>query len=258
MGFLQTQRLGSHLTAHRNLKFTHIFASDLSRAFMTAEALQRNQLLNYPSDQVPSVVKLEFLREQDFGSLELIPWATRQNAFDSREALAADLSFRPQETSDAMVLRADTFWTDFILPILAVDDSTDPDHEECVAVVSHGIFLRVLWQTLMRKFKTGSVTIAPDVEAMAHGHSLEHPPSWTNTGFLETRIRKSRDQQDAPNGSLNPQSQTSSAFGEYSMTVLDVNSNAHLLDLKRARGGLGSAVYDPKQQSLDGFFTRPT
>jgi hypothetical protein len=153
-----------------------------------------------------------------------------------------------------MNVRAKAFLIDFILPLFATAD----DARDCqrVAIVSHGLFLSVLWKTLLHKFDAGSVTLGPNVEVLSYGRPLEYLPSWTNTGFLEATISGKEDKPAAP-GSQPVQSQSGSALSGYSMTVLDINSKDHLLDLKRARGGLGSAAYDAKQQSLDGFFKRP-
>ena len=258
-GVLQTQRLGQYLTSHRNLKFTQIYASDLQRAHMTAGELQKNQALRYTYEQVPAVVKLELLREKDFGSLELVPWGSRraQSALDPNVPDPVDPSFRPQETVEAMAARANMFLADFILPLLATEDDDQSSVQECVAVVSHGLFLSSLWQTLVPKFSTGKVTIGPDVEVLGYGRPLEYLPSWTNTGYLESIIRKQTANNAAQESQLVTPNPTSSPLQDYSMTVLGVNNKDHLLDLKRARGGLGSAVHDVRQQSLDGFFKRP-
>lgn len=251
-GVLQTQRLGAHLTTHRNLRFTRFYASDLQRAYMTAEELQRNQQLVFPSEQVPVVVKLDLLREQDFGSLELVPWASRRAQAPNK----ADPAFRPQETSEAMAVRAELFLTDFILPLCATADDSQTFSTECVAVVSHGLFLSTLWQTLLRKFSAGNVTPSPNVDIFSAGRSLDYLPSWTNTGFLELKIEKQIVRTAALNSQVAEQSRTPLALGGYSMTIHEVNSKDHLQDLRRARGGIGSAPHDAKQQSLDGFFQR--
>ena len=246
-GVLQTQRLGRFLTTHRNLRFTRIYASDLQRAFMTANEIQKSQNIKWRAELVPTALRLDLLREQDFGSLELVPWASRraQSTLDP-----TDPSFRPQETSEAMAGRAETFLADYILPLLAAADASQNGAQECVAVVSHGLFLSVLWQTLLRKFSVGSVTIGPNIEILSYGRPLEYLPSWTNTGFLEATIRN-------PTVEAVAQSQVTPVLSGYAMTVHSVNNKDHLQDLKRARGGLGSAAYDAKQQSLDGFFRRP-
>ncbi|KIX94561.1 uncharacterized protein Z520_09607 [Fonsecaea multimorphosa CBS 102226] len=261
-GVLQTQRLGRYLTTHRNLRFTQIYASDLQRAFMTAEELQRSQVARLSGEGVPGVVRLELLREQDFGSLELVPWTSRraQDTLDSRVPNPKDSSFRPQETTEAMVRRAESFLGDFILPHFASAENFQESAQECVAVVSHGLFLSVLWQTLLRKFSTGSVTLGPNVEAWGTNRPLEHLPAWTNTGFLEVTIQKPIPKvadQPRKGQPLISTDIRSSALSGYSMTVHGVNSKDHLLDLKRTRGGLGSSPYDVKQRNLDGFFKRP-
>ncbi|KIW62207.1 hypothetical protein, variant [Phialophora macrospora] len=258
-GVLQTQRLGRYLTSHRNLRFTQIYASDLQRAYMTAGELQRHQELQYPSGQVPVVVQLDLLREQNFGSLELVPWTSRraQNTLKPRASSPMDPSFQPQETPEAMTDRAEAFLADFIFPLFAAADDTANSTQECVAVVSHGLFLSVLWQTLLRKFKTSNVSLGPNINVPNHGRPLEYLPSWTNTGFLEVTIEKLISDLAAVNSMPAIQEQVSSPLGGFSMTVHGVNTKDHLLDLKRARGGLGSAAYDAKQQSLDGFFQRP-
>ncbi|KAH0827646.1 hypothetical protein AYO21_07818 [Fonsecaea monophora] len=262
-GVLQTQRLGHYLTTHRNLRFTKIYASDLQRAFMTAEELHRNQAAKLSAEVVPKVVKLELLREQDFGSLELVPWNSRRvlQHLDPGVLYPQHESFRPQETTETMVRRAESFLDDFILPHFArgaLDATTAT--QECVAVVSHGLFLSVLWRTLLRKFNSNTVALAPKVEAWGV-RSLEHLPSWTNTGFLELTIER-------PSSELAHQSQmaqplASTDIPSYplkgcSMTIHGINSKDHLQDLKRTRGGLGSSPYDAKQQTLDGFFKRPS
>jgi broad specificity phosphatase PhoE len=259
-GVLQTQRLGRYLTSHRNLRFTQIYASDLQRAYMTAGELQRHQALQYPSGQVPGVVQLDLLREQNFGSLELVPWTSRraQNTLNPRAPGPTDSSLQPQETPEAMTDRAEAFLADFIHPLFAAADDTSSPAQECVAVVSHGLFLSVLWQTLLRKFHAGSVSLGPNVEVSNHGRPLEHLPSWTNTGFLEVTIKRAVDNPAAVTSKPAIPDQVSPPLKGFSMTVHGVNTKDHLLDLKRARGGLGSAAYDAKQQSLDGFFKRPS
>ncbi|KIX05458.1 uncharacterized protein Z518_06330 [Rhinocladiella mackenziei CBS 650.93] len=262
-GVAQTQRLGRYLTTHRNLRFTRIYASDLQRAYMTAEELQRHQAAKSIGEQrVPEVVKLELLREQDFGSLELAPWTSRraQHAFDPHVPNQEDPSFRPQETAESMQSRADSFLADFILPLLATypDDAQDTV-QECVAVVSHGLFLSVLWQSLLSKFNAHRVTLGPNVEILRYGRPLEYLPAWNNTAFLELTIHR------VPTKSTTSR-KIEPAVGNqrillplsgHSMTVHVINGKDHLLDLKRAPGGLGSSPYDARQKSLDGFFKGP-
>ncbi|KAK4942145.1 hypothetical protein LTR10_018037 [Elasticomyces elasticus] len=261
---LQTQRLGKYLATHRNLHFTRIYASDLQRAYMTAEEIRRHQSAQWSATGAPEVVRLPVLREKDFGSFELVPWASQraQNALDPRVPNPQDPSFRPQETSEAMKLRADTFVADFILPLATSLWATEPEFtNECVAVVSHGLFLAALWKSLLAQFNTGTVVLGPNIEVLSYGRPLEYLPSWNNTAFLELTIRRAAADAATDTAAQVQPAQTqhsdSMPFYDCSMTVHAINGRDHLLDLKRARGGIGSAAYDAKQKSLDGFFKRP-
>lgn len=262
-GVLQTQKLGKYLTAHRNLRFTRIYASDLQRAYMTAEELQKHQTVQWAEDSVPEVVRLGVLREQDFGSLELVPWASAraQHALDPRVPNPADPSFRPQESAESMASRAELFITDFILPLIVSSLENEQDSaQECVAVVSHGLFLSKLWQSFLSNFNAGEVTVGPDIEVLSYGRPLAYLPSWTNTAFLEMTIRPST-VATAAEISTGERTATdpnlASPLGGCSMTIHVVNGKDHLLDLKRSRGGIGSSPHDVRQKSLDGFFKHP-
>lgn len=267
-GVLQCQRLGKYLTAHRTLLFTHIYASDLQRAYMTAEELQRHQIAQWSQQhRVPEVVRLDLLREQDFGSLELVPWASKrvQQGLDPRIPDSTDPNFRPKETPESMTFRAEAFLDNFILPMLATstDDlhaPTNPLSGDCVAVVSHGLFLSALWQSLLHQFTAGSVSLGPNIEVGGYVRPLEYLPSWGNTAFLELTIQRpatvSPAKTPSPGSALNESGSPLSLRG-HSMTVHVINGRDHLVDLKRARGGLGSAPHDARQQSLHGFFKRP-
>ncbi len=218
---------------------------------MTAEEIQRNQAALGTQQRVPEVVKLDLLREQDFGSLELVPWASRraQNALDPRVPNPGDPAFLPQETEESMTTRAELFIADFILPLLASAPEKEQEViEERVAVVSHGLFLGSLWQSLLGKFGAGSVSLGPNVEISSYGRSLAYLPAWSNTGFLEMTIHR-------PMGAMDSL-QIPPLLSGYSATIHTVNGKDHLLDLRRARGGLGSSPFDARQRSLETFFTR--
>lgn len=263
-GVLQTQRLGSHLVNHRNLRFTHIYASDLQRAFMTAEEIRKAQVSKSTEcTSNPDVVKLLLLREQDFGSLELVPWASRraQNAFTPELSSLEDPEFRPQETAEAMTHRAECFLSDHILPLLAVAQAENSAIvQDCVAVVSHGLFLSVLWRSLLSKFDADGVRINPKVEISTNGRPLAYLPNWSNTGFLELRIGSPSDIIPSRISAIESSSQEADGtrpLASRLLTILAINSKDHLLNLKRTRGGVGSAPFDARQKSLEGFFKRP-
>jgi broad specificity phosphatase PhoE len=254
-GVLQAQRLGRSLTASRQLQFTQIFASDLQRAWMTAGEISSAQTAQHGNSiPQPQVVKLALLREQDFGSFELVPWASKRtdDAFTTKVPSATDPDFKPKETAEQMKARADHFLDDFIVPILALDA------EDRVAVVSHGLFLSALWRALLSRFSTDNVSLGPDVAVQSPSRPLEYVGSWTNTGYLELTISSASTHlgsQDSPAPTVTEHAGTG-AFQDLKLKVLAINRRDHLDNLKRTRG-VGSATHDVRQQQIDGFFKRP-
>lgn len=243
-GILQAQRLGKSLASTRSLQLTQIFASDLQRAWMTAEEIRKAQYSHHGSGlSLGHVVKLPTLREQDFGSFELVPWASKRadNAFTTKVPSATDPDFKPKETAEQMKERADQFLDDFITPILALGS------EERVAVVSHGLFLSALWRALLGRFSPTNVVVGPEVGALGPGRPLEYIGAWSNTGYLELTVLNQSRQEGAG------ATQLSSSI----LNVIAVNRKTHLDNLQRTRG-VGSAAYDSRQQQIDGFFKRPS
>jgi broad specificity phosphatase PhoE len=254
-GVLQAQRLGRSLTASRQLQFTHIFASDLQRAWMTAGEISSAQAAQHgDSIPQPQVVKLALLREQDFGSFELVPWTSKRSddAFTTKVPSATDPDFKPKELAEQMKARADQFLDDFVVPIMALDA------EDRIAVVSHGLFLSALWRALLSRFRTENVSLGPDVAVQSHSRPLEYVGSWTNTGYLELIISSSSadtSSEDTPAFTIS-ENPGSGAFQNMKLKVLAINRRDHLDNLKRTRG-VGSATHDVRQQQIDGFFKRP-
>lgn len=248
-GVLQTQRLGKFLTTNRKLHFTQIFTSDLQRAWVTGDEVRKSQQDEYGSSKaVTEVIKLELLREQDFGSLELVPWASKRDDDPLTVKVPSDTDpdFRPKETKEQMRKRADTFLDDYLSPLLAVDSI-----EETIAVVSHGLFLSALWRALLTRFKTSSITLGPEIGPQSPGRPLEYIGAWSNTGYLELEI--SNQKQELPSDEGMP---SVPEYKDFSLKVLAINRRDHLSNLKRTRG-VGSATHDPRQQSIAGFFKRP-
>ena len=177
-GYQQATGLGLHFKA-LGLKFTHLFSSHLQRAAKTAGLIRDAQL---PSEHeveaardVPEVVQLRILMEQDFGDLEGKKWS------DMQADLRTKPGFTAVETKEAMCLRADSFLDDHLLPLLNV---TVDGPEHTVAIVSHGIFLSTLWKRLLRRLPSRSICLAPDLRSVARP-SFEHLGGWSNTGYLE-------------------------------------------------------------------------
>lgn len=249
-GVLQTQRLGAYLINDRGLRFTNVYSSDLQRAFMTANEICKAQNTAATSAQKIEVVQLELLREQDFGPLELVSWASRR--VEDSTSQQTDPEFKPKETAASMKSRADSFLDDFILPLLALDT----DEPNCIAIVAHGIFLSHMWRALLLRFEPRSVTISPDIASASQ--TLEHM-SWANTGYLEVDIHGSP--HDGPGVltricSGQTEARPAHVLIAGRMKIKSINDRRHLLKLKRSRGGIGSAAHDRRQQNVTNYFKK--
>jgi broad specificity phosphatase PhoE len=247
-GVLQAQRLGSYLAGSRQLQLTQIYASDLQRAWMTAGEIHKAQSEAWNASRLNGeVITLPLLREQDFGSFELVPWTSKRadDAFTTKVPSATDPDFKPRETAEQMKERADHFLDDFIVPMLALDS------EESVAIVSHGLFLSALWRALLSRFDTSEVSLGPDVAPPAPGRPLEYIGSWSNTGYLELTVQPS----SASQGDHDPAAEHTTRL-RGSLKILAINRRDHLENLKRTRG-IGSGAFDSRQKQIDTFFKRP-
>lgn len=246
-GMLQTQRLAKYLTTNRKLHFTSIFSSDLQRAYMTAEELHKAQKSEWKEEyQVSQVVQLKILQEQDFGSLELVSWSSR-HADDSDIGTTTSRvheDFRPKETASAMAGRARTFVEDFVQPLLSIETDSE---QECVAVISHGLFLASLWRVLTAKFQR--LPLDPS-------YASDRLPFWTNTGYLELEVKSTQHPRlDSEQQQLADGTSADRRTPPGTIKILVINGKEHLANLKRSRA-VGSATFDAKQKNIDGFFKR--
>ncbi|RMZ79923.1 hypothetical protein DV738_g3048, partial [Chaetothyriales sp. CBS 135597] len=240
------ERLGKALAETRGLRFTHIFASTLQRARLTADSVQKHQARSLANDdsgslhKVPQVVQSGLIIEHDFGSFEL---TTKWSALADGDPDTP--GFRPRETADAMKRRADRFIEDCLLP-LVVSEGKSQAEEAVVAVLSHGMFLKQLWKSIWLRFRPGSVSFAPTDGSIPppSSSSLGEIGRWSNTAYLECTIRRPR-----------PSPGALVAKGERDF-VLAINRSDHLHDLKR--DGVGNSPYDVKQQSIKAFFSQQT
>ncbi|KAL9107290.1 MAG: hypothetical protein Q9187_008448 [Circinaria calcarea] len=266
-GSLQADRLSQYLS-QSGYRFTHIFSSDLQRAFKTAEALRVAQVAKDSSLSAPNVNPLSILREQDFGYYEGRPFYTRdrdlkQSGKDNHRAKTLnDPNFKDVESKEAMERRMRTFLDEYLIPILRNNKSMK---EPVVAVVSHGIILSTLWKCLLKRFEAQSVKLARGLTFGSGGYvSLEHLGGWSNTGYLEIDIQDSTlvhtiDVIDAIhiNNSQNDdmaKDNISSLLMGWKMTIKTINGKEHLKNLKRTGGGVGSSKFDEGQRKIETFF----
>lgn len=199
-GYQQATRLGLHFQSV-GLRFAHLFSSHLQRAAKTASKIREAQLAEgHANAEVPDVVQLPLLMEQNFGSMEgrkfyeRPPESSMTGKEHHRQQSKGTEGFVDVESKDAMARRADTFLDEHLLPLL---DNTTAAAENCVAVVSHGIFLSTLWKRLLLRLPPKSVVLSPELQATARP-SLEHLGGWSNTGYLELQMVIGTDPSDRP------------------------------------------------------------
>jgi hypothetical protein len=164
---------------------SHLFSSDLQRAFITAEAVREAQ------PQSPAeTTKLQLLREQDLGFFEgkkffERPREENKTGKDAHlEACRDEPGFVEVESKESMRTRVETFIDAHLIQLMhQVEEDTS------VAVVAHGIILSHLWKAILKRFHP-FVTIGPDVQSKAPGFSLEYLGGWSNTGYLDLEVKR--------------------------------------------------------------------
>ena len=266
-GHLQAERLGQYF-AERSVHFTHVFSSDLQRAYKTATAICTAQPSSGDNDtsKRPCVLPLKVLREQDFGSYEGKPFHFRSR--DSNKTVKDvnklhhqnDPDFKDEESKNSMIARMAQFLREHLLPVLKEEQSKE---EATVAIVSHGIILSYLWRCFLNGFPKNSVALSPGLSVGTGNVTfLEFLGGWSNTGYLELQVLKGTPAM--PDKLISPSlpplaaqcSVSSIALLDYRMVIKAVNGKEHLAGLKRTRG-VGSSQYDEGQKKIDSFFKKP-
>ena len=256
--------------ANKGLRFSHIFSSDLQRAFKTAKAIRSWNDAVQPGQKV-DVTALKCLREQDFGFYEGKPFyaplkdSTKSGKDTHRSQHEDDPDFKDVETKESMALRVTEFLQDHLVPVL---HGTPKGKDHAIAVVSHGIILSHLWRCFLKLLSKSSVTLYPGLSVGTSGVTpLEYLGGWSNTGYLELDIQKQDSAQDSTvesHKAASPMLSQSSAprnaetpplLHGYYVSMRTVNGKEHLQGLKRTKG-VGSSKFDEGQKSIDSFFKK--
>lgn len=264
-GILQARRLGSYLAPR--YRFTHIFSSDLQRAYKTAGAIRQSQRDHYRIDV--GIRQLQILQEQDFGKYEGKSFGARTKSPSGTPASGqrAIVHGNEPESKAAMFARMDVFLDHHLLPVLLRNNPGDS--EAIVAVVSHGMTLSALWRCLLKRFALYSVTVGHGVDLrIGDVMSLERLGAWSNTGYLELSIEQQVSKSKAAGitdilvaetkseEKRLKDTTTSSVLYGWKMTIRAVNHKPHLQGFKRTGGGLGSSRHDENQKNIDTFFKK--
>jgi len=105
-----------------------------------------------------------------------------------------------------------------------------------VAIVSHGLFIAELVARLVKRRRDIVLDGALQVEA-------RNLRGLRNTAF--TKVQVTFKKADSDGSSISP---------SLAVKVLGINQYAHLADLHRQGGGIGSMVHDPRQKNIQTFF----
>ncbi|KAI3323663.1 phosphoglycerate mutase-like protein [Xylariaceae sp. AK1471] len=227
-GVLQAQRLGEHIASRSTTlgPIHRIFASNLQRAYRTAEAIAdacRHQDGDSTLSVTFDVTRVDELREKDFGSSEGKKFGTKENDNDS-------------ESPESMRLRIDRFLDHHLGPIVDLFIAGNA----VIVVVAHGIILNVLLKALLSRYPPKSTS----PQFIGERPGSEYLAAWSNTGVLQARLELSA------NDALSQLPSTKTIH----MVVEHTNNVVHLQGLKKTRGGIGSAKFDSRQRTVDSFF----
>ncbi|KAJ5553383.1 hypothetical protein N7494_002761 [Penicillium frequentans] len=247
-GTLQIESLAKHF-ASKFIHFDRVFASDLSRASLTATGICLHQPQDHDIPMTP--ILTSNLRERDFGSLEGVRIQSAKES-EPRSAISKNTqsdgsTHIESETKISMRERATSFLNEHFLPLLFDYSGTDSD----IAIVSHGVFLRVLWNRLVDLFDPMDISLATGDASRDHGPAALFSPSWSNTGFMTLLIQPSQAPQEH-----NTSPSVDALLNGWTMKIVAVDSKEHLAGLHRTRGGIGSAIHDSRQKRIDQFFKR--
>ncbi|KAI0917238.1 hypothetical protein AcW1_007518 [Taiwanofungus camphoratus] len=235
-GMNQARALGASLS---HVRLSAIHASPLKRALWTAQAVQDSQ-----SKPNPPLTTSLLLREQYFGIAEGKPWLYNPEPGVSLEEHYArgvfpviperSHKFPEGESLIDVEQRAQAAIEQIVMPYIwsAARAGEKGIH---VAIVSHGLCISELIPALLSK----------DVSGLHPGHKYRGllNTAWTRVtvnikGIGEGETLEFTDNNPPP----------------LLVRVTDFNRHEHLDNVTRQKGGIGSAGYDPKQQSIRAFF----
>ncbi|CAK7268818.1 hypothetical protein SEPCBS57363_003284 [Sporothrix epigloea] len=259
-GVLQTRRLGAHLAAlpvrtnpAKMITMTHIFSSDLQRASLTASAIfdaQNKRDEGFDDRSPATLVKSADLCERDFRSGE----GTRFNLSRDSDGGGRN-AFADAESWDEMSVRAKRF-IDQHLDRLLVEAGDEGDDARTVVVVAHGLILNVLLSSLLLRYTSSEMIRLQPPQLL--GASSKHNANqlrvpWSNTGHLV--IHALRTKTTFPSSVTRSTASAGDEASNIELRVVSINCTEHLIGLKKTRGGIGSQQFDPKQKTMEAFFS---
>ncbi|KAH8104740.1 phosphoglycerate mutase-like protein [Cristinia sonorae] len=235
-GMNQARACGESLS---DIRFQTIWASPLQRAFSTAQAIYDVQ-----PDPKPSFKTSPHLREQHFGIAEgkkwIVEWIPGMSLEDHiAQGLFPALHSRSEkfpegESLDDLRTRATKAIEECVVPHIrdAARTASSGGH---IALVSHGLCISEMLPALLRKDASG-------VEPKSSYRGL------MNTGWARVTIEVKGW------GGKEPLVFADNDIPPLIIKVTEFDRHEHLDKVKRQKGGIGSAAFDPKQKDIRAFF----
>ncbi|KIM43292.1 hypothetical protein M413DRAFT_444111 [Hebeloma cylindrosporum] len=220
----------------KRVRISTIFSSDLMRAKTTAEVVRGKQV-----DPTLSFHESTLLREQSFGAGEGMKFSKKEKGLTTAAHYAKGKfpalytrheSFPGGESLDDVSRRADAVVDELLVPQLLQE--REDGSLRTVAIFSHGLFLVELILAIIRRDRAykGDADVR-NLRGMKN-------TAWTR---LEVKIKEGPSQATRP----------CNATIAFTVTVTGVNRHAHLSNLRRQKGGIGSLAHDPAQQDIRTF-----
>ncbi|OJT14672.1 hypothetical protein TRAPUB_8725 [Trametes pubescens] len=249
----QAKAVGKSLS---NTRFAIVYASPLKRALWTGQAVQEAQ-----SEPKPPLETSLLLREQHWGVAEGQPWQWGHTAgLSLEEHFAKQLypvlherwqKFPEGESLDDLFSRAKQAIDELVMPHVwsAAREGKKGVH---IAIASHGLCISELVPALVMKDESG-------VHPGEKFRGLQNT-AWTRVtvdvkvspAFHVTLLSTDPCLKGAKEGE--PLDFPDNDPPKLQVRVTDFNRHEHLDAVKRQKGGVGSAGYDPKQQDIRAFF----
>lgn len=293
-GYLQATRLGEYFQSS-SVKFTHIFSSQLKRAVKTAELVRDAQPTSIDIRQTPKIMEQDFgfyegkpvfARTQKGGTI---------SGKEAHRALHKDdPGFVDIESKEAMALRADAFLDAHLLPIMEEDNviavvshgimlsalwrrflqrlppKSVTIHSKVIAMHGQldlerlGGWSNTGYLELEMSIVPSYATIAPSpasIDSVVEGSLPEKETvhlvaSAVDNPTVELSLPKHEAPQELVSSPASQSTISTRPFSSWTTTIRAVNHKAHLANLKRTRGGVGSSRHDEKQKSINSFFKK--
>ncbi|KZT65800.1 phosphoglycerate mutase-like protein [Daedalea quercina L-15889] len=237
-GMNQAKALGKSFITSKT-SFLVIHASPLKRALWTAQAVRDAHV-----EPQPPLTTSPLLREQHWGIAEGKPWIMEfQPGLSLEEHFARGLypvlqsrsqRFPEGESLDDLAARAKKAVDELLMPYVwsAARGGEEGLH---IAIVSHGLCISELIPSLLVRDQSG---VHP-----GHRYRGLLNTAWTKV-TVKVKGAKEGELMDFPDNNPPP----------LEVKVTDFNRHEHLDNVARQKGGIGSAEYDPNQQSIRAFF----